>query len=504
MKRLSFLLLVLLAIFSGCFSSKKTTKNTTVIPKKEEFFLISPETLTDGDSILYVEWSMNTDSVFLDGVKLDSSGSETFVIDTTKEFSLAVIKNGKTTTYTKEVTFIPKITETVTQKIPEVTNLKKNKDHTYSKGEYDGRFTIGTEDGYRLMYGFPIPISTSHFVFTVGDAYASNGPNLNKSDSSIIYFGGNFNADEAKYSGTNRTEVAFMLDSVFITQIIQPVDYNLNPVPDGELGNFLHIIYQIDNFSGQEQNVGLMVLMDMMIDDNDSAYTYINGTKIINETSFAGANIPKKFQSLRTEEKFKELHATTLFTNEDKPFPDTLSIGNWPHFYSTVWDISPTNEEIGDNAYFLKWNKHKFKTDETLSYSFYIGIEDKKVSLMFNNSAAVKNDNLTLYFVKLGQTKLSSSEKNKIIKFYNKYKQKHVYGVIIEGYSDAYGETSVNNKLSLKRAKTVKRFFMKQGLKASQIIVKGFGESFASQSKNAVKFGNLKDRKVEVIIYYEE
>jgi len=502
MKKTSLFLLLLPILLLGCFSKKEITKNAQITPIKKEFFKITPETLTNGDSIILVKWSMNADSIFLDGVKLDSSGSKTFVIDTTTIFSLDVIKDGKNTTYTKTVVFVPK-TE-IKQEIPNVTNLKKNKDHTYSKGVYDGRFTVGTEDGYRLMYGFPIPVSTSHFVFTVDDAYASNGPNLNNIDSSIIYFGGNFNANDAKYSGTNRTEVAFMLDSVFITQIIQPVNNNLKPVPDGELGNFLHIIYKIDNFSGQKRNVGLMVLMDMMIDDNDSAYTYINGKKVNNETSFSGSKLPKNFQSLRTEEKFKELHATTLFTNDDKPFPDTISIGNWGHYYNTVWDISASNKVIGDNAYFLKWNKQIIQSQESLSFSYYFGVENKKVNLMFNNSEAVKDDNLTLYYVKIGQTNLSNSEKSKIKYFYNKYKQKHIYGLIIKGYSDAYGETLINQKLSLKRANKAKRFFIKQGIKSSQIIVKGFGESHAFQGEDALKYGNLKDRKVEIIIYYED
>lgn len=184
-------------MISSCsIFTKTTTVPQPVQPKKiPEFFTVTPQKTTAADSIVTVKWQMNTDTLLLNGVLYnDSIGYATFVIDTTTTFELTVIKNGKKTSLKKTVTYTPAAKKPTTT----VSKTNQNNDHIYSTGDYDGRFTLGTVSGYRLMYGFPSPRSTSHFVFTVDDYYASNGPNLHNSDTSIIYFQGDLQTAKNK------------------------------------------------------------------------------------------------------------------------------------------------------------------------------------------------------------------------------------------------------------------------------------------------------------------
>lgn len=480
----------------------KSSKTQTKYPQDntyEEFFSVSPAMLQNGDSVVTVEWQMNTDSIFLNGVFYkDSVGKYSFVINTTSKFVLRVVKNGKTETYENVTIFKPPPPKNDIV----VRKTSKTKDHVYSTGSYDGRFTLGTVSGYRLMYGFPNPQSTSHFVFTVDDYYASNGPNLNKSNPNIIYFQGELQTDKNKYDGGNKTEVLFMFDSVYVSQIIEPVDKNLKPVAPGELANFMHITYIVTNKSGKSKKIGLLALMDMMIGDNDRAFTYINNQKVMNEKKFGVGAIPSTFKNLRTDGEFNELHATTLFTDDDLKTLDTLAIGNWSHFYKTVWDISPTGKQIGDIAYLLKWNKQQLSENEDITFSYYIGIETEPITLLYNQTD-IKTVSDEFYFDNLGQSVFNDITKDSLIDFINTIDPSKIQFITINGYADAKGNEYSNQNLSLKRANSVKQLLLDNGIDENIIIVKGHGESFAEQDITCQQNGNKADRKVQVSIAYK-
>ena len=66
--------------------------------------------------------------------------------------------------------------------------------------------------------------------------------------------------------------------------------------------------------------------------------------------------------------------------------------------------------------------------------------------------------------------------------------------VLISGYTDAIGDYSKNNILSLKRAESIKRELIKRGIDERQIYMQYFGEKYSSKSGSAL------DRKVVVTI----
>lgn len=67
----------------------------------------------------------------------------------------------------------------------------------------------------------------------------------------------------------------------------------------------------------------------------------------------------------------------------------------------------------------------------------------------------------------------------------------------IQGYTDSVGSEKYNQALSEKRAKSVYEYFIKKGIKSSQLSYKGYGESSPIAS-NDTEEGRAKNRRVEL------
>jgi len=76
------------------------------------------------------------------------------------------------------------------------------------------------------------------------------------------------------------------------------------------------------------------------------------------------------------------------------------------------------------------------------------------------------------------------------------------FKVKIEGHTDNIGDEEYNKKLSLKRAETIKRYFVEiENFPSDKFIVKGFGEENPVAPNNTLE-GRVKNRRVEIIIEY--
>jgi outer membrane protein OmpA-like peptidoglycan-associated protein len=67
----------------------------------------------------------------------------------------------------------------------------------------------------------------------------------------------------------------------------------------------------------------------------------------------------------------------------------------------------------------------------------------------------------------------------------------------LEGHTDSDGKDTMNQKLSEDRAAAVKNFLVENGIDASRLSSKGFGESMPVDSNKTSK-GKANNRRVEV------
>jgi hypothetical protein len=102
-----------------------------------------------------------------------------------------------------------------------LSSKTKQKSDTLYEMNCDGRFTLGTTQ-YKLMYGYPYPFSTSHFVANINNQLASNSPRLIQT----TYLKGTLK----RYFvfGYLASTITYEFKEVLITQKLVPVDKDLN------------------------------------------------------------------------------------------------------------------------------------------------------------------------------------------------------------------------------------------------------------------------------------
>ncbi len=102
---------------------------------------------------------------------------------------------------------------------------------------------------------------------------------------------------------------------------------------------------------------------------------------------------------------------------------------------------------------------------------------------------------------KSGRAELTG-EKEKLVPLVAFLKAHQKRKVLIEGHTDSTGSDTLNLSLSQRRANAVGDILISEGISASRITTKGYGESHPI-ADNATKAGRQKNRRVEIIVLDE-
>ncbi|RLD74073.1 MAG: hypothetical protein DRJ10_17210 [Bacteroidetes bacterium] len=298
-----------------------------------------------------------------------------------------------------------------------------SKQATYKISDNDGRYTLGVR-GRRLMYGYPYPNSTSHFVINADEKMASNSPRFLisrdleitdylekksffsrmfkffkkkkkiklKSYSNVRYLSDTLSI---RFDGNNsmHSEINYRFNGLKITQKLSPLNKNLEASKLNDSTRYYQVDYIIENDSNKTINAGLLVLFDMMIDDNDAAKMDAFKTDIIEQISneqkrknkklrgkyskYVKSDQLKRILVYRNSKLTKDLTGDFRLVTE----PDEIHIGSWPVFYSVLWDVPKIKEgkRYYDSAVILKWNTGPLAPGEKQFYTTIFGIYNKGV-----------------------------------------------------------------------------------------------------------------------------
>jgi OmpA-OmpF porin, OOP family len=83
---------------------------------------------------------------------------------------------------------------------------------------------------------------------------------------------------------------------------------------------------------------------------------------------------------------------------------------------------------------------------------------------------------------------------DRLVAFMNENKDKKVN---LSGHTDSIGTDAYNQKLSERRANSVKAYIVKKGVDDSRVAAQGFGET-KPIADNKTKEGRAKNRRVEI------
>ena len=376
------------------------------------------------------------------------------------------------------------------------------KETNISQGPSDGRFTIGI-GAKRLMYGFPSPRSTSYFVLKVGSQLASNSPKFCEA----TYITGTEDIDY--YNGITMVRYNFL--DVEIEQLLIPTDEGLEHVTSEISPKYYRVEYNITNKSGKNQAIGLSVMIDTMIDDNDGPRIAIyNETKqnlafVDRETGYLGGSMPKGILLFHQGNDISGLTGDLVLKHEESR-PDELLVGSWPHFISRAWGISPNNANYSDSAVIMRWNNKSVSKNDSTSFHFFYGIANNSsegLDVLLNDDKMQEQKSSVQYGK--GAIALTSEQKKYLDELFETAKGKDITLVTIEGYADATGTDRMNEMVSKQRAMRVQEYVsQKYKVPKEIIIIKPMAASVARKTEDALKNGNPEDRKVVVGIATRE
>lgn len=363
----------------------------------------------------------------------------------------------------------------------------------------DGRFTIGTGTK-RLMYGYPAPHSTSHFVVFVNGKYGSNNPCVGNGKATYLY------GTQQKWGerGSLFTKISYDFEGVRITQSLIPVDKQFKDVEPNSFGQYYRIEYTLENIGTESATVGITLLIDTMIDTNDGSQMEADGTRVATETKFVGQKIPSSILVYKVPGSKSELVAECV-TNKGKAMkPDEFYIGRWRNFYPQVWNIESQTEQYGDSGFILKWNEQQLPAGATRTVATHYGLPSfagEAAIQAVSYDPFVKRIKTEVYF-DFADDKLTAQSKQNLDELL--MGRSSIQGLFVEVYTDAVGKDASNLKLSERRAESIARYLESKRISRDKMIMKSFGEQFADKAAETQSGGKQSDRRADVTIYLQE
>jgi outer membrane protein OmpA-like peptidoglycan-associated protein len=267
----------------------------------------------------------------------------------------------------------------------------------------------------------------------------------------------------------------------------------------------------MENESPTSKSVGLQLLIDNMIADNDAPKLDADGKRVRVETRFSGMDVPSQVFLYRTEGDLSD-HTAEILTNQGKAVrPDELAIGRWPYFHRVIWDYNPSESPYTDAAVLVKWNPQTLALKQKRTVAIYYGLARKTknksetepgITAVFTEKESATLIMDTIFFDN-ADTRLSTAFTKKLDDILAGKDFNKIQGILIEGHTDAKGTEEANVEYSRKRAKAVSDYFVKKGIPEYKIVPKGYGEMYADQSEQCQKNGKAADRNSVITLYYK-
>lgn len=243
------------------------------------------------------------------------------------------------------------------------------------------------------MYGYPHPYSTSHFLLNVNAKIATNRPYL----ANTTYLRGtqkSWTTHKATY-----TSMSYEFEGVKVIQRLVPVDRELEPLNGKNFTQYYRVEYDLINENKIEKKVGLVVLFDTQIAENDNCImqtckydnirkgkTFLE--KILSLFSFAsqkrerayhGKDVPEVVLVFRSEQRHKDITGVFILDARQATPPDEALIGRWTFYRSVRWGYpnpNDANQDYTDSALLLRWKERTLMPAEKRSHTTYYGVLD--------------------------------------------------------------------------------------------------------------------------------
>ncbi|HOA41026.1 MAG TPA: cohesin domain-containing protein [Halanaerobiales bacterium] len=245
-----------------------------------------------------------------------------------------------------------------------------------------GRFAIETtggapfqpaDDNKPLVYGRPKPWTSYTSIWLNGDYYVFGGETGRRAGATGKY-------------GTVVQEPYVEKDSVITTGNINDillVDQVLTIVKSSTTGLYdsVQIKYRIENISDKPQKIGLRIVLDTMLGENDGAPFRIGNDAVTTDTIYYKEQLPQFWQAFDSISN-PTVTSQGTFTGPGVTPPDQVKLADWGSMADGVWDFDFNPGEIFlrkgeyeiDSAIAMYWVPEYLGPGESRSYITNYGL----------------------------------------------------------------------------------------------------------------------------------
>ncbi|MGE5507982.1 MAG: hypothetical protein ACM3RP_05830 [Chitinophagales bacterium] len=141
------------------------------------------------------------------------------------------------------------------------------------------------------------------------------------------------------------------------------------------------IVYEVTNRGAAARQVGLRIMLDTMLGENDGAPIRMGERTLVGDASFAGKDLPSFWQAFDSLAEPKVMAQGTV-ADETTVRPDRIVVTNWGNLADNLWTVEVTpgrdftreGEDELDSAIALYWNEQPLAPGETRLYATAYGL----------------------------------------------------------------------------------------------------------------------------------
>jgi len=253
----------------------------------------------------------------------------------------------------------------------------------------DGSGSIIGNSYLEFYVGSDMGDSVNNGRFTIGNT--GGNPNFSSDNNRILLFGhpnpwSSFttirinNVDYIFYSNNTTYDVANLravstmaVDGVLITQTLEIVNNDATGYKDT-----VKISYSARNQSTTAKTIGIRIMMDTMLGDNDGAPFKVPSLgNVTYERELSGNAIPQSWQAFDNLTNPTVFAVGTLYRIGDMR-PDKIQFAAWPGVYDSLnsWNyaIDTSTPITGDSAVAIYWNPKTVAAGAVITANTYYGV----------------------------------------------------------------------------------------------------------------------------------
>jgi len=217
----------------------------------------------------------------------------------------------------------------------------------------NGTYTIGMGDGVNMLFGHPGAETTETLVRIDGEDY---------------WFDDYVNDVEFSADSTQCTATA-TIDGVEVKQILSLIHNSQTSCVDT-----VKIAYSYTNNDSISKRVGIRIMLDTMVENNDGAPFYVNNQPITTEVTYSGSDIPQYWTTMnRLDNPSKLATGVTYRSGELKP--NKIQFATWPEICGSSWNYTTTQGKslVNDSAVAIYYNEATLHPSATKHVATYYG-----------------------------------------------------------------------------------------------------------------------------------